>query len=79
MSDFTTDDVALAIEIRGVYDGTCVWLLKDGSYVNRFAGQPGWPASLVARVDAWIAQHGDQIRHTNQDLLDTNPTEGTTR
>lgn len=79
VSNFTTDDVALAIEIQGLYDGTCVWLLKDGRYINRFAGKPGWPASLIARVDAWIAQHGDQVRADNRDLLDTDPTERATR
>lgn len=62
--------VALAIEIQGLYDGTCVWLLKDGRYINRFAGKPGSPASLIARVDAWIAQHGNQIRADNTDLPD---------
>jgi hypothetical protein len=29
-------EIALRIEIRGIYDGTSVFKLKDGSYVNRW-------------------------------------------
>lgn len=67
---FTTDDIAIAIEIPGLYDGTACWLLKDGRLINRFAGQPGW-GNRAARVDEWIAQHGDSIRERNRDLLET--------
>lgn len=61
MTDFTTDDIVCAYEIPGLYDGTAVYLLRDGTLVNRFAGAP-WPTRLIARVDEWIAQHGDAIR-----------------
>ncbi len=62
---FTTDQVALAIEIPGVYDGTCVWLLKDGTLVNIL----GW-GHRAARVEEWIAEHADAVRAQNADLLD---------
>ena len=67
MSELTTDDIALGIEIRGLYDGTAVWLLKDGTLVNRMAAM-GWHSRAKA-VDEWIAKFGDQIRRDNADLL----------
>lgn len=70
---FTTDDIALAIEIPGYYDGTSVYLLKDGTLVNRFAGQSGW-RNLPDLVDAWIAKYGNAIRERNHDLLDREET-----
>ena len=66
----TTDDIALGIEIPGLYDGTAVWLLKDGTLVNRFRSVPGWSGRTIAAVDEWITKHGDQIRRDNADLLD---------
>lgn len=66
--DFTTDDIALGIEIPGLYDGTAVWLLKDGRLVNRLARQGGW-GDRARRVDEWIAQHGNAIREQNRDLM----------
>ena len=70
MSDFTLDDVALGIELPWVYDGTCVWLLKDGTIVNRFRQAPGWPAWRDAAVDEWIAEYGEKFRADNADLLE---------
>lgn len=67
---FTTDTIALAIELPEVYDGTSVYLLRDGSLVNRFRQRPGWPARLIKVVDEWIAVHGDKFRAANADLLD---------
>ena len=69
---FTTDDIALAIEIREIYDGTAVYLLKDGTLVNRFAGSSGWGVR-AKRVDKWITAHGDQVRANNADLLNLTP------
>lgn len=66
---FTCDDIALLVEIPGLYDGTAVYLLKDGRLVNRFAHAGGW-GGLSARVDEWIARHGDAVRRNNSDLLD---------
>lgn len=65
---FTIDDIALAVEIPGVYDGTACWLLKDGRLINRFTGKTGW-GKRAQRVDEWIARHGEQLRANNQDLL----------
>ncbi len=65
---FTTDDIALAVEIPGLYDGSAVFLLKDGRVVNRFAGT-GW-GSLPARVDEWIERHGAALRDNNRDLME---------
>ncbi|OBG32390.1 hypothetical protein [Mycolicibacter heraklionensis] len=70
MTTFTTDDIALAIEIPGLYDGTAVYLLRDGTLVNRFRRAPGWSAALIARVDEWIANHGDTCRKAHADMLD---------
>ncbi|ORA77281.1 hypothetical protein BST28_18625 [Mycolicibacter kumamotonensis] len=65
---FTTDTIALAIELPGVYDGTSVYLLKDGTFVNR------WTNSTITHrrwaADEWIAAHGDKFRAANADLLD---------
>jgi hypothetical protein len=30
------NDIDHGVELRGVYDGICYWVMKDGSYVNRF-------------------------------------------
>lgn len=67
---FTTDDIALGIEIRGIYDGTAVWLLKDGTLVNRFRQVPGWSSRTITAVDEWIAKYGGEIRANSADLLD---------
>ena len=66
MSGFTTDDIALGVEIRGVYDGVSVWLLKDGRVINR------WEAEVSRRADRtrqWIEDNEDQLRRNNADLL----------
>lgn len=57
----TTDQIALAVEIPELYDGTAVYVMRDGSVVNRFALDLRWDARLVARVDEWIAAHGRQL------------------
>lgn len=69
MADFTTDDIALAVEIPGLYDGTAVYLLKNGELVNRFRSY-GWGGRRAVAADEWIAAHGDQLRANNADLLD---------
>lgn len=64
---FTTDDIALAIEIPGVYDGTSCWLLRDGRIVNR------WVRGPRARYEAtqrWIDANGEALRAANSDLID---------
>lgn len=67
MSDFTTDEIALAIEIPGVYDGTSAYLMKDGTIVNRWNIR-GFHSRRVA-TQQWIDQHGDAFREANRDLL----------
>ena len=67
--EFTTDDIALAVEIPGLYDGTAVYLLKSGELVNRFRRSPGWSSRHIAGADEWIAKHGDNLRANNADLL----------
>jgi hypothetical protein len=47
------DDIAYGIEISGVYDGVAVWVLKDGTMVNRFAGEPGYERR-AARIQEYI-------------------------
>ncbi len=70
MPEFTTDDIALTVEIRGLYDGTAVYLLKNGELVNRFRQSPGWSARHIKVADEWIAKNGDALRRQNADLLD---------
>jgi len=70
---FTTDQITLAVEIPGLYDGAAFYPLKDGTLVNRFAhtewhGYRG--GRLRVQVDAWIAEHGDTLRARHIDLLD---------
>ncbi len=55
MPEFNHADIDYGIEISEIYDGVAVWVLKDGSLVNRFAGRPGWE-TRAARIDAWIAR-----------------------
>lgn len=69
MADFTTDQIALAVEIPGLYAGTCVYLMRDGALINRFA-QERWGGRLQAATDKWIAEHGGELRRRNADLLD---------
>lgn len=68
------EDIAVAIEIPEIYDGTCVYLMKDGTLVNRFR-VTGWggQGSRRDRVDEWIAKHGDAARSQNADLLNPPP------
>lgn len=39
---FNMDMVGMLIEIRGVYDGWSVAVLKDGRIYNRWANSKGW-------------------------------------
>ena len=48
------DDTAYLIELRGVYDGWSVRVLKDGTRINRWAGIPGYERR-AAVVDAYLA------------------------
>ena len=67
MPEFTTDDIAIAVEIPGVYDGTSAYLLKDGTWRNR------WHETdfdrRYGRTQDWIEQNGDAFREANRDLL----------
>ena len=47
------EDIDYGIEIRGVYDGVAVWVLKDGTMVNRFADEPGYERR-AARIQEYI-------------------------
>ena len=49
------DEIDHGIEISDIYDGVAVWVLKDGTRVNRFAGEPGY-ARRAARIQAWLDQ-----------------------
>lgn len=55
----TTADIVVDVEIRGVYDGTCCWLLTDGRIINRMSIFGG---RREHAVDDWIAVHGDALR-----------------
>jgi hypothetical protein len=47
------EEIAYGIEIPGVYDGVAVWVLKDGTMINRFAGEPGYERR-AARIQEYI-------------------------
>ncbi len=60
MSDiYTTDQIVVAVELKGVYDGACCLLLSDGRIINRMTGFGG---IRERRTAEWIAQHGDALR-----------------
>lgn len=67
MAEFTTDDIALLVEIPGVYDGSSAYLLKDGRLVNRWDGT-GYAGRRRATQE-WIDRNGDRFRAANADLL----------
>lgn len=69
MPEFTTDDIAIAVEIPGVYDGTSAYLLKDGTWRNRWYGTDF--DNRYGRTQDWIDQNGDSFREANRDLLDS--------
>lgn len=56
---FSTDDIVVGVEIPGVYDGTCVWLLKDGRLINRMAN---WGGRREQATQEWIESNGDKLR-----------------
>lgn len=68
---FTTDDIALAIEIPDVYDGTSCWLLRDGRLINRWTRGP---AARHTATQRWIEANGAALRTANADLLDRTET-----
>lgn len=39
--EYTSDDIAYLYEIRGVYDGWSILVLKDGTLLNRWANEAG--------------------------------------
>ena len=47
------DNTDYLIELRGVYDGWSIAVLKDGSYVNRWAGVDGYAEPGYER--RWLA------------------------
>ena len=56
MSEIREANVEYYIEIRGIYDGWSVAVMKDGRMLNR------WPPSDRRHkpTQAWIAAHLDQ-------------------
>jgi hypothetical protein len=48
------EDVQYSQEIPGVYDGVCVWFLKDGRILNRFADEN---SNRSLRIDRWIEEY----------------------
>lgn len=68
MTEYTTDDIAIAVEIPGVYDGVSAYLLKDGTWRNRWDDTTGFGRRREA-TQAWIDEHGDTFRAANRDLL----------
>jgi hypothetical protein len=48
-----TADIDYAIELSDIYDGVCIWVLKDGTRVNRFAGHPGYE-DRAERIEQWM-------------------------
>lgn len=67
---FDPGQIAMRVEIPGVYDGIAAYLMRDGSWVNRFRLRDGWGERRAARTDEWIGKHGAGVRMANLDLLD---------
>jgi hypothetical protein len=59
------EDIETGIVLPEVYDGISVWLLKDGSMVNRWAGIPGMEYR-AAQAQRYI----DFSLRVNQDGVD---------
>lgn len=68
MAEFTSDDIALLVEIPGVYDGCSAYLLRDGRLVNRWDSVPGF-AGRERATQEWLERNGDALRTANADLL----------
>lgn len=51
--DLDQVDYAIDGDSYGIYDGVIIWVMKDGTMVNRFAGQPGQERRAAA-VDTLI-------------------------
>lgn len=64
----TTDNIALGIEIRGIYDGICCWLMTDGRIINRF-DDGEWPRGMREATQRWIDANSDALRAANADLI----------
>jgi hypothetical protein len=47
------DDIDHTIEIRGLYDGWSIAVMKDGTVVNRWAGLAGYERRAAA-TDEYI-------------------------
>lgn len=50
------EDIAYGIELPAVYDGVAVWVLNDGTLINRFAGMAGFE-HRAAKVQEYIDFH----------------------
>ena len=63
---FDPDQIAHTIEICDVYDGVAVYVMKDGTWINRFRlpGGEGFE-SRAQRVDEWIAKYQKKIGDQN--------------
>lgn len=60
---FPMDDVDFGIEIRDVYDGVSIWIMKDRTAVNRWRGFGGRREALT---DEYIQTAGFQERLIEQ-------------
>lgn len=54
---YTEEDIDYGIDggYAGIYDGVIIWVLKDGTMVNRFAGAVGY-GNREQRIDEYIEQ-----------------------
>ncbi len=53
-------DGSVGIYVKGVYDGVIIWMLVDGTYINRFEGVPGYE-----HVAAEAAKYIDRMETKN--------------
>lgn len=54
-------EIDYGLELRGVYDGVCLWFYKDGTVRNRFT--PEW-GRQYAIVEDYIRANGLTKRET---------------
>lgn len=63
------EDILLGIEVPEIYDGVAVWVLKDGTLVNRFAGEAGYERR-AERIQAYIdAQDPETVKRAAEAKL----------
>ena len=60
---YRESEIDHVIEIRGIYDGYSITVLKDGTVINRWAGVPGHEeraARTQEYIDRWLTDEPNE-------------------